>query len=87
MSSFFSYDNIASENNCFACSDELKKLDEIIKYSNNFLLFSKRRIGKTTLIKHFISMKHICIYVDIFDITSEEDFSFKFLKLWLFYVR
>jgi AAA+ ATPase superfamily predicted ATPase len=83
MHSPFSYDNIASEDNFFARNDELKRLDKIVKYSNNFLLFSKRRMGKTTLIKHFISTKqseYICIYVDIFDITSKEDFASKLLN-------
>ena len=40
-------------------------------------------MGKTTLIKHFISLKqseYICIYVDIFDITSKEDFASRLLK-------
>ncbi len=83
MDSPFSYDTIATAKNFFGREDELKKLDEIVTYSNNFLLFSKRRMGKTTLIKHFLSLKereYICIYADIFEITSKEEFAHTLLK-------
>ena len=53
--------------------------------STSVVLFSKRRYGKSSLIKeifknHIDSKKYLCIYVDIFDISSSEDFSYSFYK-------
>jgi AAA+ ATPase superfamily predicted ATPase len=78
----FSYDNIAKDDSFFGRADEIKKLDTIVDYSNNILIYSKRRMGKTTLIKNFLDSKKdfISVYVDIFDITSKEDFAHSLLK-------
>ena len=82
MTSPFLYDNIASKKTFFGRVEELNKLQVITKNSNNLLLYSKRRMGKTTLIKKFLSQTQdtLNIYVDIFDITSKEDFASSLLK-------
>ena len=82
MNSPFLYDNIASKQTFFGREDELNKLLNITKNSNNLLLYSKRRMGKTTLIKNFFAQEKdsITIYIDIFDITSKEDFASSLLK-------
>lgn len=83
MKSPFLYDNIALKDNFFGRLIELKKLDDIVSYANNLLMYSKRRMGKTTLVKNFLDLKkdgYLTIYVDIFDITSKEDFAKALLK-------
>jgi len=82
MSSPFLYDNIALKDNFFGRKEEFKKLDEILKHHNNLLIYSKRRMGKTTLVKNFLSLQKdtLTLYIDIFDITSKEDFASALLK-------
>jgi len=78
MNSPFPYDKISTPKDFFGRKEELKKLEQIVKYSNNMLIHSKRRMGKSSLIKDFFELnsnKYLCIYVDIFDITSKEDFA------------
>jgi len=79
----FKYDSIADKKHFFGRDEELKYLEKVVKYSNNLLIFSKRRMGKTALIKNFLDLKrdkYICLYADIFDITSKEDFAKSMLK-------
>jgi len=60
----------------------LLELKKITASSNNMLIHSKRRMGKSSLILQFFeTLKDAqCIYVDIFDITSPEDFARLLLK-------
>ncbi len=73
----FTYEKFAQNENFFGRTDEIDKITSLIRTSNNLLLFSKRRMGKSSLIKKVFAAqkKSICIYVDIFDITSPEDFA------------
>ncbi len=83
MDSPFLYDNIAVKEHFFGRKEEIEGLNKIVEYSNNLLIFSKRRMGKTTLVEHFLylnSEDYIHIYVDIFDIVSKEDFAKSLLK-------
>lgn len=83
MFSPFPYDKISDSKCFFGRAKELVELEKIVKYSNNVLIHSKRRMGKSSLISHFIenhSEEYLCIYVDIFDITSKEDFAYSLLK-------
>lgn len=83
MSSPFPYDRLPSSNEFFGRVTEFEKLSTTAKYSNNLLIHSKRRMGKSSLIKIFFeqnSDEYLTIYVDIFDITSKEDFAHKLLK-------
>jgi len=83
MNSPFPYDKISDKLHFIDRKDELKSLENIVKYSNNMLIYSKRRMGKSSLINTFFEIfedEYTCIYVDIFDITSKEDFAYSLLK-------
>jgi len=77
MNSPFPYDKVSTITEFFGRDSEIEKLSTIVKYSNNLLIHSKRRMGKTSLINKFFDLKKddfLCIYVDIFDISTKEDF-------------
>ncbi len=83
MNSPFPYDRIPSTKEFFGRDSELKLLSQTVQYSNNLLIHSKRRMGKSSLISYFLEQnrdKYLCIYVDIFDIASKEDFVLSLLK-------
>ena len=83
MNSPFPYERLPLKEEFFGRTQELEKLSSIVKYSNNMLIHSKRRMGKSSLIKTFFEQnknEYLCIYVDIFDITSKEDFAQLLLK-------
>ena len=83
MNSPFPYERLPNADEFFGRTKELEKLSTITKYSNNLLIHSKRRMGKSSLIKTFFEQNkddYLCIYVDIFDITSKEDFAQLLLK-------
>ena len=83
MNSPFPYERLPLKEEFFGRTQELEKLSTIVKYSNNMLIHSKRRMGKSSLIKTFFEQNkddYLCIYVDIFDITSKEDFAQLLLK-------
>lgn len=83
MNSPFPYDRLPTSSEFFGRTEELEKLLITAKHSNNLLIHSKRRMGKSSLIKSFFeqnSKKYLTIYVDIFDITSKEDFAHKLLR-------
>jgi len=83
MNSPFSYDYISSKENFISRKAEFELIQKHAKYSTNLLIHSKRRMGKTTLIKNFSDKyknDYTCIYVDIFDITSKEDFAILLLN-------
>ncbi len=65
------------KNFCFR-HDELNKLDTFINTNSNVLLYSKRKYGKTSLIKEYFSNKinqdkYLTFYIDLFDITNFAD--------------
>ena len=81
MNSPFPYDKLPDSTQFFGRSNEILQLSNTVKYSNNLLLYSKRRMGKSSLIKNFFaknSDEYLCVYVDIFDITTKEDFAHSF---------
>lgn len=83
MYSPFPYDRLPSKEEFFGRSEELETLSQLVNYSNNALIFSKRRMGKSSLIKALFDKyedQYICLYSDIFDITSKEDFICNLLK-------
>ncbi len=83
MKSPFPYEIIADDSTFYGREKELKYLEKFIKTSNNILIHSKRRMGKSTLIQELLRKEknsHICIYCDIFDISSKEDFAKILLK-------
>lgn len=58
--------------------EDLKKLQEAFTGNRPLVLFSMRRMGKTGLINHFQyhlrREKHLCVYVDMLNTKSDEDF-------------
>lgn len=83
MNDPFPYDKLSLGESFVGREEELSKLKNICEYSNNLLIYSKRRMGKSSLIKHFFEVYREVfhtIYVDIFDITSKEDFAKALLK-------
>lgn len=77
----FPYETIASDKEFFGRESEIKNINEFIKNSNNMVIFSKRRLGKSSLINEvFLRLEKskediLCIYIDVYDITSAEDFA------------
>ena len=77
----FPYETIASDKNFFSRDKEISQINQFIENSNNLIIFSKRRMGKTSLINEvFLRMEKekkdiLAIYIDIYDITSSEDFA------------
>lgn len=64
---------------------EIKKLKSAFKNDRPITIFSMRRMGKTGLIRHLqndlsSSNKNICIYVDIFNTCSDEEFVTKLVN-------
>jgi len=83
MSTPFPFETIAPKEYFYGRDDELKELKSHIKNSTNVLLFSKRRMGKSTLIKNLfreLENDYIAIYIDIYNIITAEDFGTLLLK-------
>ncbi len=79
MDKLFTYEGFALADNFCGRTEELTYLKEITSASNNLVLFSKRRMGKSSLLQEFIQnhilkKDYICIYVDLFEISSKMDF-------------
>ncbi|MGM0568728.1 MAG: AAA family ATPase [Elusimicrobiota bacterium] len=68
---------VAKENFCNR-TDEINELTRDIENSQNVLIFSQRRFGKTSLIKRIYeeldSKRIITLYVDLYPVLTEEDF-------------
>jgi len=82
MESPFVYERFATEKTFFGRQEELKKISSITKSANNLLIYSTRRFGKSSLIQEYMrrDIDSLCIYSDIFEITSEKDFVHIILK-------
>ena len=78
MNPFLYQYSCQGRNFCFR-HDELNKLDSFVNTNSNVLLYSKRKYGKTSLLKEFFSNKidqekYLTFYVDLFHITNFADF-------------
>ncbi|MDO5045491.1 AAA family ATPase [Campylobacter sp.] len=83
MKNPFPFETLADGSTFYGREDELAKIYKFTKDSLNLLVYSKRRMGKTTLIKEFMRRhrdEFVCIYSDIFDMTCGEDFVKELLK-------
>lgn len=83
MSQSFPYETLAAGPSFVGRSGEIAKIEQMVASSANLLLYSKRRIGKTSLIKEAfrrLEGKCLCIYAEVFDITSAEEFAAHLLK-------
>lgn len=83
MKTPFPFEYIADSNSFYGRKKEVENLVSHIESSTNVLLFSKRRMGKSTLIKNVFSKlekKYTVIYIDIFNIITAQDFAKLLLK-------
>ncbi len=83
MTNPFHYEGFALEEQFYGREAELLKLQKLVNNSSNLLLYSKRRMGKSSLIKelmHRNDENFYTIYCDIFDIASKEEFASILLK-------
>lgn len=79
----FPYETFADKDTFYGRTNEVKQLKKLFSTSNNLLLFAKRRMGKSTLIKKVMrdmEKDAIGIYIDIFDISSEKDFAYALIN-------
>lgn len=84
MNNPFIFSHIVTDEK-FCYRDELEPLKNYMLNSTSIVLFSKRRYGKSSLIKeifknHIDKKKYLTIYFDIFDISSTNDFAYSFYK-------
>ena len=75
----FIYENFCTSNNFTYIGEELDILNKLIVNKSNVLLYSKRKFGKTSLIKEFFQKRldredYISIYIDLFNVISAIDF-------------
>ncbi len=83
MNTPFPYEYIAEDKSFYGREKEVLQIKEHIENSTNILLFSKRRMGKSTLIKNVFSKiekDFTVIYIDIFNIITAKDFAEILLK-------
>ena len=79
----FHYEGFALEEQFYGREAELAKIQKLVQNSSNLLLYSKRRMGKSSLIKELMHRNQdnfYTIYCDIFDIASKEEFASILLK-------
>ena len=78
----FVYEGYATKETFFGRKDELNKLNNFASNSNNLLIYSLRRFGKSSLVKEQMrrDKNTLYIYFDIFEITSQDDFVRLFLE-------
>jgi len=84
MKNPFVFSHIVTDD-AFCKRDDLSTLKTYMNNSINVVLFSKRRYGKSSLIKeifknHIDKEEYLCIYFDIFDISCSNDFAYSFYK-------
>ena len=78
----FKYESYATKENFFGRETELTYINSFAKNSNNLLIYSLRRYGKSSLMQEQMRRDSdtLYIYFDIFDITSQDDFARLFLN-------
>jgi uncharacterized protein len=77
MQTPFPFETIAPQEFFYGRQKELNELKSHVKTCSNVLLFSKRRMGKSTLIKNLfdeVNKDYTVIYIDIYNIITAEDF-------------
>lgn len=78
MQSPFAHDRLPRVEEFYGRSRELSRINQAIHHSTNLLIHSKRRMGKSALIRHALAQQAndtLCLYADIFHITSKEGFA------------
>lgn len=78
MQSPFAYDRLPKKGEFYGRAQELKHINQAIGHGTNLLIHSKRRMGKSALIQQALELQNdetLCLYADIFHITSKESFA------------
>ncbi len=78
----FPYEHFASDDSFYGRGDEIRQILQFANSSNNLVIYSKRRLGKSSLIRETFrkNKDFLFIYCDVFDISSKEDFARKLIK-------
>ncbi|MEA1892089.1 MAG: ATP-binding protein, partial [Campylobacterota bacterium] len=76
----FHYQSFCTGENFCQRDNEIKQIKQYIQNGKNVLLYSKRRYGKSSLIKELFennidNKTYLTIYIDIFDIVTALDFA------------
>ncbi|MCK4422665.1 MAG: ATP-binding protein, partial [Candidatus Omnitrophica bacterium] len=78
MKNPFAYGKEVSGENFCNRKEEIKELSQDVNNSQNVIIFSQRRFGKTSLIKEVLrrckAKGVIVVYVDLYSVLTEEDF-------------
>ena len=83
MLNLFPYEKIATKDEFIGRYKEIQNISSFLMHSNNIVMFSKRRLGKSSLIQEILRREqknYLCIYIDIYDITSASDFATLLMK-------
>jgi AAA+ ATPase superfamily predicted ATPase len=83
MQSPFAYDRLPQKGEFYGRAQELARVNQAIRHGTNLLIYSKRRMGKSALIHQALSLQDdetLCLYTDIFHITSKESFAQSLLE-------
>lgn len=83
MKNPFPFERINIGDCFYGREDSLEMIRETANHGNNLLVYSKRRTGKSALVTRFGELyekEFHLIYVDLFDLTSKEDFAKHLLK-------
>ncbi len=83
MNSPFPYETYAIGKYFYGREDEIETVHKYISNSNNLVIYSKRRMGKSSLIKEALrrlDSSYLYLYTDIYEIISPEDFGASLLK-------
>ncbi len=85
MNNPFIFENFATGSSFCGRKAEIKSMEQLCSDGNNILLYSKRRFGKSSLIKqlfchHLPKKRFLTIYVDLFEILDANDFAKLFYK-------
>ncbi len=83
MQSPFAYDRLPQKGEFYGRSRELTRVNQAIQQGTNLLIHSKRRMGKSALIHQALGLQDqstLCLYTDIFHITSKESFAQSLLE-------
>ena len=87
MSNPFSYGSISKRTSFTNRKEELSKIQSLCENSMNLVLISPRRWGKSSLIAHLIeknkNRKLVFCHLDMFNVTSEQEFYEQFLDVVL----
>lgn len=79
MKNPFIYDALVQDSSFCGREQEINDIKEYVKNGRNVLLYSKRRFGKSSLIKEIFknrldAKQYVTIYADVFDIIKPVDF-------------